>query len=69
MPQYSYICNNCQREYDYLHLGSNDRIPQCPHCSSSSAEKQIPKDTGFSLKGGGWHNDVYNKSGRRDKKR
>lgn len=67
MPQYDYNCQNphCAKSYTYLHLGSDDKVPQCPHCGSNDAEKQISKGTDFALKGGGWHNDMYNKNGRK----
>ncbi len=61
MPIYSYRCTQCQKEYDYFHNGSDDKIPTCPHCGCKHAKKLVPKDTSHILKGPNWAKDGYGK--------
>lgn len=55
-----YKCKNekCQKEFEYMSIGSNDK-PKCPECGSEDLEKQFPKKTSFQLKGSGWAKDKY----------
>jgi len=52
MPTYSYYCNDCSINFDYLVLGQND-IPHCPQCSGNNLKKKpttfgtISDDTRF----------------------
>lgn len=61
MPIYSYVCKNCGKEFDYFHVTSDDKIPECVHCGSKTEEheKQISKETSHVLKGTGWARDNY----------
>lgn len=63
MPTYDYKCTNCQHEYEYFHLNSQDPN-SCPKCASKEAEKLPPKNTSFQLKGGGWYSTDYKKKRR-----
>ncbi len=70
MPIHGYLCQNqnCKKEYEYFHVGSNDKNPVCPFCSQvgTEADRQVPTNTSHNFKGGnGGHNDQYNKRGRK----
>jgi putative FmdB family regulatory protein len=43
VPIYDYRCSQCQKQYEYFHANSNDKIPQCPHCGSQHAKKLVSK--------------------------
>ncbi len=66
MPLLDCRCKQCNHEYEYSVFRSDDN-PKCPLCASADYEKLISKNTGFELKGGGWHNTDYNKRGPRRK--
>jgi putative FmdB family regulatory protein len=61
MPIYDYKCVKCEHEFEYFHQSSSDDTPECPECKTKTKEheKQIPKQTSFILKGGGWAKDRY----------
>lgn len=63
MPIYDYKCINCGKDFEYFHVRSDDKVPECSHCGSKHEkhEKQISKNTGFILKGRGWAKDKYGK--------
>lgn len=64
MPLLDCKCNQCQFEFEYSKFRSDDE-PQCPKCGSKDYEKQVSKNTGFQLKGGGWFKDKY-KTGKKN---
>ncbi len=59
VPIYSYRCTQCQKEYEYFHSSSEDKIPTCPHCGCQYAKKLVSKNTSHILKGKGWFKDGY----------
>jgi putative FmdB family regulatory protein len=67
MPAYDYDCLNphCAKSYVYLHLGSNDKVPQCPHCGSNEAEKKVSPGMTPHFKGPGFYVNDYKKKGGR----
>lgn len=40
MPIYQYQCEDCNEEFDYLVVHSDD-TPTCPNCSSIKLKKQM----------------------------
>ena len=50
MPIYEFHCNQCNREFEYLILGSDK--PVCPKCKSKNVCK-LMSACGFVSKGGG----------------
>lgn len=58
MPIYDYRCSGCKKTYEYFHSSANDKIPQCPHCGSKHAKKQVSKNTSHILKGK-WFKEGY----------
>ena len=64
MPTFDYKCSNCNHEYTYFHLNSNDKN-KCPKCASQEAEKLPSKGTGIIYNTNGFHSTDYNKRGRK----
>lgn len=60
MPIYEYRCKICKKDFDYFHLGSEDRKAKCPYCAGHDLDRLPSKNTGFELKGHGWAKDKYN---------
>jgi len=48
MPIYEYHCNNCNKDFEYLIIGSAK--PNCPTCDSKKVKKQMSA-CGFVSKG------------------
>ena len=40
MPVYDYKCINCKNNFDFLHLGKEEKV-ECPKCKSEKVEKLI----------------------------
>lgn len=53
MPMYSYKCDKCGHEADYL-VKFSDPIPPCKNCASVEQTKQMSTGTAFCLMGYGW---------------
>jgi putative FmdB family regulatory protein len=51
MPIYEYLCQECDRTYDVLHMGKEiqDDI-LCPSCGSRSYKKLLSVPSGISMK-------------------
>jgi len=49
MPIYEYICSDCKKEFEFMHLSSGAEQVLCPSCSSKKVEKQFST---FSAHGG-----------------
>jgi len=50
MPIYEYQCSKCDKEFEYLVLGSSK--PECPACNSKKVQK-LMSACGFISKGRG----------------
>ena len=66
MPLYRYQCNACEEEFEKI-ISLADRyeykiLVKCPICGSEETNTLISR-TSFSLKGGGWYKDGYQKGG------
>jgi putative FmdB family regulatory protein len=68
MPrQFSYVCQQCDTEFEYLHVRTDD-VAECPSCATKDVvKKEVPSRTSFQLKGHGWASDGYG-LGRKGKK-
>lgn len=62
MPTYEYFCATCQKVHEIFKKLAEPE-PKCPECNTELT-KLISKSS-FQLKGSGWHNSDYNKSGPR----
>ena len=60
MPIYEYRCLNCDNLFEELHKRNAD-APQCPVCHGQV--QRIISPVSFRLKGHGFHNTDYTKTG------
>ncbi len=58
MPIYEYTCLECEHEFEYFIISSNQDGPVCPKCHDRNVKKQM-SGSNFKLKGGGWGVDGY----------
>ena len=63
MPMYEYKCKKCQKIEEILQ-GYDEPAPQCEKCKE--AMTRMISRTSFSLKGGGWFKDGYQKTGKKE---
>lgn len=59
MPVYSYLCPNCEREWECTKSIKDDTPEYCPECSAADGvqhrmKRLISRGTGVVFKGGGW---------------
>lgn len=66
MPIYEYGCDRCGHEFETMQKISEAPLTKCPACGHDSLRKKVSA-AGFRLKGGGWYETDFKKSG--DKKR
>jgi len=62
MPYYDYKCSECKhKEIDVKQsITDTDNTVECPVCNGIM-NRIISGGVSFSLKGGGWYSDGYNK--------
>lgn len=65
MPIYEYRCEACGHEFEKLQKLSDPVITECPECHQNDVKKLISA-AGFRLKGGGWYETDFKKSGKRN---
>ncbi|MBN1655438.1 MAG: zinc ribbon domain-containing protein [Deltaproteobacteria bacterium] len=58
MPTYTYMCDNCNREFEIEQRISDPPLERCPKCRKKKAHRVITNGN-FILKGGGWYCDGY----------
>jgi len=62
MPIYLYFCPQCTQEYNVLKkMSSMDDEEHCKTCKGRPLLVRKVAKTAFTLKGGGWYADGYNK--------
>lgn len=66
MPIYEYRCDACGHELEAMQKISDAPLTDCPACGEPALKKLISA-AGFRLKGGGWYETDFKKSG--DKKK
>ena len=59
MPLYEYQCNSCSNKFELRQKFSDPPATECPQCGGEVAK--IISSSAFSLKGGGWYSEGYNK--------
>ena len=65
MPTYDYICNNCEKMYEYFQSMSDAPTKECPECKKYSLRRVISGGTGLIFKGSGYYlTDYKNKKTR-----
>ena len=66
MPIYEYRCDNCGHELEAFQKLSENPLKTCPECNQDTLIKKVSA-AGFRLKGSGWYETDFKKSG--DKKK
>ena len=64
MPIYEYRCDSCGHEFETIQKISDDPLERCPACAEDALRKKVSA-AGFRLKGGGWYETDFKKSGDR----
>ena len=59
MPTYDYICNDCEKMYEYFQSMSDTPIEECPECKRNSLKRVISGGTGLIFKGSGYYLTDY----------
>ena len=59
MPTYDYICNDCEKIYEYFQSMSDAPIKICPGCNRNSLRRVISGGTGLIFKGSGYYLTDY----------
>ena len=65
MPIYEYQCSDCGHELEVLQKISDPVLTECPNCAHSTLKKKISA-AAFRLKGGGWYETDFKKSGKKN---
>ncbi len=59
MPTYDYICNDCNKTFEYFQSMSADALIECPECKKDSLRRIISGGTGLIFKGSGYYLTDY----------
>ena len=59
MPTYDYICNDCEKMYEYFQSMSDAPVKICPVCKKNSLRRVISGGTGLIFKGSGYYLTDY----------
>ena len=59
MPTYDYICNDCEKMYEYFQSMSDAPVKECPECEKNSLRRVISGGTGLIFKGSGYYLTDY----------
>ena len=65
MPFYEYRCDNCEYQLEALQKISDPPLVDCPQCGQPSLKKLVSA-AAFRLKGGGWYETDFKKSGKKN---
>ena len=59
MQTYDYICNDCEKMYEYFQSMSDAPVRECPECKKNSLRRVISGGTGLIFKGSGYYLTDY----------
>ena len=59
MPTYDYICNNCEKMYEYFQSMSDEPKKECPDCKKNTLRRVVSGGTGLIFKGSGYYLTDY----------
>ena len=59
MPTYDYICNYCEKMYEYFQSMSDAPLKECPECKKNSLRRVISGGTGLIFIGYGYYLTDY----------
>lgn len=60
MPTYTYLCKQCETEFETIQSITVTPLADCPSCSQPTTTRLITSGN-FILKGGSWARDCYQK--------
>jgi putative FmdB family regulatory protein len=60
MPLYEYQCKSCNNHLELRQKFSDEPATECPSCGGELTK--LISSAAFSLKGGGWYTEGYNKN-------
>jgi putative FmdB family regulatory protein len=62
MPLYEYRCDTCEHQFEALQKMSDEPLLHCPACDDAALRKLVSA-AGFRLKGDGWYETDFKKTG------
>lgn len=62
MPTYDYLCNVCQKTFEFEQSITDVPLKECPRCLTATMKRMISPNTQFVLKGDCWAKDLYGKN-------
>jgi len=65
MPIYEYQCKACGHQLEAIQKMADPALTDCPECRQAELVKKISA-AAFRLKGGGWYETDFKKSGQRN---
>ena len=65
MPIYEYACSACGAAHEALQKISDEPLVVCPKCGKETLKKKVSA-AAFRLKGGGWYETDFKKSGQKN---
>lgn len=65
MPIYEYQCESCGHELEKLQRISDGPLKDCPDCGETELRRLVSA-AGFRLKGAGWYETDFKKSGKKN---
>lgn len=65
MPIYEYVCGACDAAHEALQKISDEPLTLCPKCGKEALKKKVSA-AAFRLKGGGWYETDFKKSGQKN---
>jgi len=65
MPIYEYQCESCGFDLEKLQRINDDPLVECPKCGKPELRRLVSA-AGFRLKGAGWYETDFKKSGKKN---
>lgn len=59
MPTYDYICNKCEKVFEFFQSMSDAPLTKCPDCEKQKLRRIISGGTGLIFKGSGYYLTDY----------
>lgn len=59
MPNYDYVCKNCEHEFEYFQNMSHDPLRICLECGKPALKRKIGKGGALIFKGTGFYSTDY----------
>lgn len=59
MPNYDYVCDDCEHRFEHFQTMSSDYLKVCPECGEETLRRLISKGTNVIFKGSGFYCTDY----------